>query len=191
MPGRYASFARSRIRPTATEFVASGEFYWNAGIFLWKAGTILKALQRFEPEMSGHIQGIVDAMGTEQFESVFDREFSAIKGKSIDYAVMEHYDNVCVMEAPFDWDDVGNWTAVPRLGGVDECGNSKQGNCLCIDSRESIVRSTDDHLLVTLGLENCIVIHTPDATLVADKTDESAIKKVVSELERLGLEQYL
>ena len=176
---------------TATQFLETGEFYWNAGIFLWKAKTILAALQEFEPEMFAHINTITQAMDSDRFDEVFEKEFTTIEGKSIDYAVMERHNNVCVMEAPFDWDDVGNWTAVPRLGGIDDAGNSTMGNQLCIDTKDSVVRSTEDHLVVTLGMENCIVIHTADATLVADKTDESAIKKVVTELEKLGWDEYL
>ena len=141
--------------------------------------------------MFAHINTITQAMDSDRFDEVFEKEFTAIEGKSIDYAVMERHNNVCVMEAPFDWDDVGNWTAVPRLGGIDDAGNSTMGNQLCIDTKDSVVRSTEDHLVVTLGMENCIVIHTADATLVADKTDESAIKKVVTELEKLGWDEYL
>lgn len=188
---RVRQFREKPDLETARSFVKSGDFYWNAGIFLWKAELILKMLEKYEPEMYAHIQAITAAIGTDEFDSVFEREFTAINGKSIDYAVMERYDNVCVMEAPFDWDDVGNWTAVPRLSGIDDARNSTTGNQLCIDTSDSVVRSTDDHLVVTLGMKNCIVIHTPDATLVADKTDEAAIKKVVAELERLGLDQYL
>lgn len=176
---------------TAEEFLATGEFYWNAGIFLWRAQTILDALATYEPQMFDRIKNIQEALDTDDFAKVFETEFTAIEGKSIDFAVMERHENVCVVEAPFDWDDVGNWTAVPRLSGVDEAGNSTQGKQLCLDTRDSIVRSTDDHLVVTLGMENCIVIHTGDATLVADKSDEAAIKRVVSELERLNWEQYL
>jgi len=188
---RVRQFREKPDRATAQQFLESGEFYWNAGIFLWKASTILKALQQFEPGMFAHLDAIGNALDEADFSEVFEREFSAIDGKSIDYAVMERYDNVCVVEAPFDWDDVGNWTAVPRLSGVDEVGNATSGKQLCIDTRDSVVRSTDDHLVVTLGMDNCIVIHTPDATLVADKSDEGAIKKVVAELERLGWDEYL
>ena len=141
--------------------------------------------------MYAHIQSIQNANRTENFDQVFEEQFTAIQGKSIDFAVMERHQNVCVLEAPFDWDDVGNWTAVPRLSGVDEQGNSTSGKHLCLDTRNSIVRSSDDHLVVTLGLDNCIVVHTDEATLVADKSDEAAIKKVVTELERLEWEEFL
>lgn len=176
---------------TATAFLESGEYYWNAGIFLWRAETILEALKEFEPEMFSHIEKIGEAVGSDDFDEVMTTEFTAITGKSVDYAVLERHQNVCVMEAPFDWDDVGNWTAVPRLAGADETGNAVSGNQICIDTRDSIIRSTDDHLVVALGVKDCIVIHTDDATLVADKTDEAAIKKVVAELERLKMDTYL
>jgi mannose-1-phosphate guanylyltransferase len=104
---------------------------------------------------------------------------------------MEHYDNVCVIEAPFDWDDVGNWTAVPRLTGTDDSGNSATGPHLLIDSTDCIVHSSADHLVVTLGLEGCIVVHTEDATLVAPVSAEGSIRKVVEELESRGLDEYL
>jgi mannose-1-phosphate guanylyltransferase len=184
-------FREKPDRDTAQSFVESGEFYWNAGIFLWKATTILDALEEFEPGMFRHLDSIRKALGQPDFSQVFEQEFAAISGKSIDYAVMERHNNVCVMEAPFDWDDVGNWTAVPRLSGTDSAGNSTSGRQLCLDTTNSVVRSSNDHLVVTLGLDNCIVIHTPDATLVADKQDEAAIKKVVGELERLGWDEYL
>ncbi len=185
------TFREKPDRETAQAFLDSGDYYWNAGIFLWKTQTIWQALQRYEPQMAQHIQTICQTLGQADFPQVFETEFSAIQGKSIDYAVLEQYPHVCVMEASFDWDDVGNWTAVPRLSGVDAAGNATAGKHLCIDTRDCVVRSTDDHLLVTLGLDECIVIHTPDATLVADKRDESAIKKVVAELERRNWETYL
>ncbi|MFK7768271.1 MAG: mannose-1-phosphate guanylyltransferase [Mariniblastus sp.] len=176
---------------TAKQFVEAGSFYWNSGIFVWKAKTILDALEKYEPEMFAHIQKIADSIGTDKFSETLESEFCAIKGKSIDYAVMEHYKNVLVVEAPYQWDDLGNWTAVPRLQGADENGNTIDGEFLGIDTEHSIVRSSDGHLIVTVGMKNCIVVHTPDATLVADKNNEGAIKQVVAELERLKMDQYL
>ena len=184
-------FREKPDRETAETWLASGEYYWNAGIFVWRVDTILSALQSLEPQMFAHLKTITEASGNDDFSEVFTREFTAINGKSIDYAVMEHYDNVCVIEAPFDWDDVGNWTAVPRLSGVDDHGNATAGRHLCIDTSDSIIRSTDDHLVVALGLRDCIVIHTADATLVADKNDEAAIKKVVEQLEAKEMDEYL
>jgi len=185
---------RFREKPdleTAKQFVAAGTFFWNAGIFVWKAKTILEALAKFEPEMSRHIETIRDSIGSEQFAQTLESEFTAISGTSIDYAVLERYENRLVVEAPFQWDDLGNWTAIPRLKGTDEHGNSVLGEHIGIDTENSIIRTEDGHLIVTVGMKDCIVVHTPDATLVANKDDEAAIKEVVAELERRDMKRYL
>ena len=193
---RFPTFEVKRFREkpdleTAKQFVDSGSFYWNSGIFVWKASTILKALQQFEPEMFAHIQTIANAIGTPEFAEILQSEFTAIKGTSIDYAVMERYENVLVVEAPYQWDDLGNWSAVPRLLGTDDSGNTVDGPHLGIDTENSIVRTENGHLIVTIGMKDCIIVHTPDATLVADKNKENAIKDVVAELERRKMQQYL
>jgi mannose-1-phosphate guanylyltransferase len=193
---KYPTFevVRFREKPdleTAKQFVAAGSFYWNSGIFVWKAQTILDALRKYEPEMSAHIQKIADSIGTPGFEETLQQEFTAIKGTSIDYAVMERYKNVLVVEAPYQWDDLGNWSALPRLKGVDEAGNTIDGDHLGIDTENSIIRTQNGHLIVTIGMKDCIVVHTPDATLVADKHNENAIKEIVAELERRKMQDYL
>ncbi len=193
---RYSTFKVNRFREkpdlaTAQQFVDAGTFYWNAGIFVWKAQTILDALQRFQPEMSAHIRNIAGTIGTPAFAETLRTEFTAIKGTSIDYAVMERYENVLVVEAPYQWDDLGNWSAIPRLKGVDESGNTIDGDYLGIDTENSIIRTENGHLIVTIGMKDCIIVHTPDATLVADKNNENAIKDIVAELERRKMQQYL
>ncbi len=175
----------------AEEYLAAGNFYWNAGIFVWKASTILAALERFEPTMFEHLQKIADSHGTPDYAETLDTEFSAIDGKSIDYAVMERHADVVVIEAPFDWDDVGNWRSLARMRPSDEEGNTIRGKHLGVNSRGCIVSSDDDHLIVTVGMEDCIVVHTPDATLVARKHDEEAIRKVVQQLQEKGWREYL
>ena len=104
---------------------------------------------------------------------------------------MEKYENRMVVEAPFQWDDLGNWTALPRLKGTDDNGNTIDGDHIGIDTENSIVRTENGHLIVTVGMKDCIVVHTPNATLVANKNDESAIKEVVKELERQKMTEYL
>lgn len=176
---------------TAVQYLASGGFYWNAGIFVWKATTILSALAEHEPEMHGHISAIADTYGSESFAATLETEFAKIDGKSIDYAVMEKYDDVAVVEAPFDWDDVGNWRSLTRQHGTDSDGNTVIGRHLSVDSRDCIVRSSDEHLVVTLGMEDCIVVHTPDATLVAHRENEEAIRQVVDLLREKGWDEHL
>jgi mannose-1-phosphate guanylyltransferase len=184
-------FREKPDRKTAEEYVEAGTFYWNSGIFLWKAKTILEALQRFEPEMYEHIQNIAQGIGTSNFQKNFAEHFAKIKGKSIDFAVMERHENVVVVEAPFTWDDVGSWQAIARLIKPDEKGNAVDGPFLSIDSSNMIIRSEADHLVVTIGMSETIVVHTPDATLVAPKSEEERVREVVKQLAELGHQQYL
>jgi mannose-1-phosphate guanylyltransferase len=185
---------RFREKPAAAvarEYLAQGNFYWNAGIFIWKAASILDALGHHAPAIHEHLEAIGRSIGTQQYSEVLEREFSAIQGKSIDYAVMEHASDVLVAEAPFTWDDVGSWQAIARLNDSDPNGNTIQAKHLGIDTTGTIVRGSDDHLIVTLGLTDCIVVHTPDATLVARKDDEESIRQVVKLLEERGWNEYL
>jgi mannose-1-phosphate guanylyltransferase len=184
-------FREKPDKATATEYVNSGDFLWNSGIFIWKAKTILNALKERQPEMLDHLQKIGDAWGTEQQQEVLTSEFTAIKGISIDYAVMEHAKNVAVIEAPYDWDDLGSWQSLSRLVGSDRFDNTIVGRHLGLNTTGSIVRSSDNHLVVTIGMKDCLVVHTPDATLVANKNDEEAVREVVKLLEAKGWKEYL
>ena len=184
-------FREKPARSVAEEYLRSGNFYWTSGIFVWKAATIVAALQRYEPQMLQHLRSIAATFGKAGWQETFDREFTAIRGKSIDFAVMEHYQPVAVIEAPFTWDDVGSWQAIARAQGADVAGNSAIGKHLAIRTTDSIVRTTDDHLVVTLGVNDTIVVHTPDATLVAHKQEEEAIREVVKALEERGWREHL
>jgi mannose-1-phosphate guanylyltransferase len=176
---------------TAKEYVTSGEYYWNSGIFVWRAATILQSLRERQPEMLKHLQAIVDAWDTSQRDTEFQREFAAILPISIDYAVMEHATDVVMIEAPFEWDDLGGWQSLARLSGSDPDGNTIVGKHLGLATTGTIVRTDREHLIVTLGLKDTIVVHTPNATLVANKHDEEQIRQVVKLLEERGWTEYL
>jgi mannose-1-phosphate guanylyltransferase len=176
---------------TAQKYLASGEYYWNSGIFVWRATTIVDALRTRQPEMLARLEAIAASWDTNQHETVFQREFSAIQPISIDYAVMEHATDVAVIEAPFEWDDLGGWQALARLLGADEYGNTVLGKHLGLKTKGSIIRSDDGHLVATLGIDDLIVVHTPNVTLVARKHDEEQIRQIVKELESRGWTEYL
>ncbi len=188
------SVCRFREKPPASvaeEYLAAGTFLWNAGIFVWKAATILAAMRERQPECMAHLETIVQHWDSPDRRRVFAEEFAAIKGISIDYAVLEQATDVAVIEAPFTWDDLGGWSAVARQRGTDADGNTLAGKHLAINTSDSIVQSADDHLVVTIGLKNILVVHTPDATLVADRSREESVRKVVAELETRGWHEYL
>jgi mannose-1-phosphate guanylyltransferase len=176
---------------TANQYADSGEYYWNSGIFVWRAATILDALRKRQPEMLAHLEKIVAAWDTKERDVAFEREFTAIEPISIDYAVMEHATDVAVIEAPFEWDDLGGWQSLARLAGSDADGNTIIGTHLGLNTQGTIVRGHDNHLIVTLGVKDCIIVHTPNATLVADKHSEEQIRQVVKRLEELGWSDYL
>jgi mannose-1-phosphate guanylyltransferase len=191
-----ATFQVTRFREkpnleTAKSYCESGQFYWNSGIFLWKAALILDLLRLHEPEMAAHIDAIAAAVGTDAFESVLQDRFAQIKGKSIDYAVMERHDNVAVIEAPFNWDDVGSWQAISRLSEPDSHGNSVRGTHVGIDTKNTIIYGSADHAIITIDVDDLVVVHTKNATLVAPKRSEERVREAVKELEARGLDAFL
>jgi len=175
----------------ARQYVAGGNFYWNSGMFVWSVATILAALEEREPDMVAHLRAIVAAEKRPDYREVFDREFAQVRPISIDYAVMEHARNVLVIEAAFSWDDVGSWQAIARLQGTDEQGNTSTGRHLSAHSTGNIVRSSEGHLVVTLGVRDLIIVHTPDATLVANKNDEESIRQLVDMIRERGWREHL
>ena len=188
---RVSQFREKPDRQTAQVYLDSGEYYWNSGIFLWRAATILKAIEQNEPEMFELIHDIAAAIGRADFSARFEEKYTQIRGKSIDYAVMEHYTNVAVVETTFRWDDVGSWQAMARLVDPDQRGNAVSGPYLAIDSTGMIVRTDADHLVVTIGTKDMIVVHTADATLVAPTSEEERVREVVQQLTEIGYQQYL
>lgn len=188
---RVQQFKEKPKAETAKKYLEAGTFYWNSGIFVWRAQTILNLLEKYEPTMFGHIATIQEAMGTPHFYDVFQTEFEKIKGTSIDYAVMERAEEVAVIEAPFGWDDVGSWTSLERLHSQDEQGNTKVGPVTCVDTSNSILRSEGDHMIATVGVKDLVVVHTANATLVANRNDEESVRKIVKLLEEQGMKDYL
>lgn len=188
---RVVRFREKPNKQTATEYLNTKRFYWNAGIFVWRAAAIRDALQRYEPEMAEQLGQIGQSIGTAKFAETLEKHFQAIRGKSVDYAIMEHYPNVVVLEAPFAWDDLGSWQSIARLRGADEQGNTILGKHVGVNTQGTIVKTDDQHLIVTLGLRDCLIVRTPDATLVANKHDEESIRKVVEILQEKGWIGYL
>ena len=141
------TFREKPDRATAADYIASNRFYWNCGIFVWRADRLLAALERFEPDMHTRLKALQSALGTPGWNNALAAEFPQMRSVSIDYAVLERSDNVCVLEAPFAWDDVGSWPALPRHLGTDENGNTADGPFCGVTTTGCIVRTTGDHLV--------------------------------------------
>ena len=187
-------FCEKPKQEIAETFLQSGDFYWNAGIFVWKVETILELLCRFEPDIGNLLDKISDALGTPEEISVTEECFQAMKSISIDYAVMERAKDIAVVEAAFDWNDVGTWSALDRLYAdqKDKDGNlSVFSNVLAIDSTGCTVRCDDPaHLVALVGMQDVVVIQTADATLVARKDQEESVRRIAAELKKRDDDQW-
>jgi len=186
------SFREKPDRATAEAYLAAGDYYWNSGIFVWKAAHIMRELSTHEPAMFAHLKRIADAAGTDRYNDVLRDEFTAIEGKSIDYAVMERAADVVVIEAPFAWDDVGSWQSLARLRGTDEHGNTIAATRhVALETNDSIIVADDDHLIATVGVQDLIIVQVDNVTLVANKNDEESIREVVKQLQQRAWDEHL
>lgn len=183
---------------TAKRYFESGQYLWNSGMFFWRVSTLIEAFERFKPDMAAGAREIAQAVGKDDFQSTLERIFHEWDKDSIDYAVMEKADNVRVVPAGFDWDDVGTWTALARTQPLDAEGNLLRGRTLALDTKNSILfnrdpmRKDSPRLLAALGVEDLIVVSAGDAILVCPRERVQDIKQVHAALgEDEDLARYL
>jgi mannose-1-phosphate guanylyltransferase len=175
----------------AEQFLASGDNFWNSGIFVWKVAAILREMSEQQPNLFAAVQRIAEAWPTSRGAEVLRREYEALTKISIDFAIMEHAKQVLMLQAPFRWDDVGSWLALERMHPQDADGNTVLATHCGFNSRQCILVADDGHLIATAGVENLLIIQDGNATLVADRRDEVAVKQLVELLKKKGLETYL
>jgi mannose-1-phosphate guanylyltransferase len=188
---RVGSFVEKPPADRAERFVADGRHYWNSGIFVWRTATLLSALEARKPQLRAGLGRIAEAWDTPRRDAVLRDEFPKLEKISIDYAVMEHHPEVLVVRTPYRWDDVGSWLAVERMQPQDADGNTILAPHAGLATKGCIVVGEAGRLITTVGVENLIIVQDGDATLVADKREEGAIKKLVEHLRARGLEKYL
>lgn len=186
-----AGFREKPNHDTAEEFVARGTFFWNCGIFVWKARTILDLIAKHEPQIYEQLDQLRQFIGTPEYEDQLANLFPNCSSISIDYAILERTSNLAVVEALFSWDDVGSWQSLQRLRGKDDSGTTVVGTHLGIDTHDCIIYGQPNHLIATLGVDHLIIVNLDDATYVADKRDENAIKQLIELIRERGLEQFL
>ncbi|MDQ2866987.1 MAG: mannose-1-phosphate guanylyltransferase [Verrucomicrobiota bacterium] len=173
---------RFREKPNvelAETFLRLGNFRWNAGMFIWRVRTIITEFNRYAREFGRFISSI-SSPGA--LEKPWQARFSKLPKISFDYAVMEHADRVLMVEADFDWDDVGGWQAVARYFEKDAAGNAATCHVTSIDAADNIVYSHDNTEIALLGVNNLIVVRTADAILVCHRHHAEKIKNLVGKL---------
>jgi mannose-1-phosphate guanylyltransferase len=188
---RVGSFREKPHVELAEEYVASGKHFWNSGIFVWRAATILEQLRANQPKLAGAVERIAAAWETPSGDEVLAKEYAGLDRISIDYAVMEKAPEVLMVQAPFLWDDVGSWLALERRQPQDAHENTILANHLGIDTHHCVIAGDKEKLIATLGVSDLIIIQDGDAILVAHREEEGNIKKIVEELKARGLEKYL
>jgi mannose-1-phosphate guanylyltransferase len=188
---RVQAFKEKPLAGPAEQYVASGQYFWNAGIFVWRAAAVLGELHRQQPAIAAAAERIAAAWGSARQDEVLRKEYEGLPRKSIDYAVMEHAPEVLVVQAPYRWDDVGSWLALERMQAQDADSNTVRGTHVGLRTRNCIVVGDPGELIATAGVENLIIIRDGDATLVADCRDENAVKNLVELLKLKGMGQFL
>ena len=181
-------FVEKPSRAKAEEYLASGRYFWNSGMFCFRVGDFLSELARCAPEVSQAVSAAWQATERAQTPVAIDPEtFARIADISVDYAVMEKAARVAVVPGLFDWSDIGSWQALGELIPADAAGNRVQGEAVLVDSKNCHVQS-EDRLVAVLGMENLLVVDTPDALLVADRSRAQDVKSVVQRLKASGHE---
>lgn len=174
----------------AKEYLASGKYLWNSGMFVWKVSTILKRFEELLPEVYSGMLEIEGAIATQEEGQVIESVFSKIPSESIDYGIMEHAKNIYTIPGNFGWDDVGSWLALERVNKTNENGNVIQGNVISINTNNTIIQGMNK-LIATIGIEDLIIVDTEDAMLICTKDSTQEVKKVIENLKVCNREDYL
>ncbi|MCC7327501.1 MAG: mannose-1-phosphate guanylyltransferase/mannose-6-phosphate isomerase [Burkholderiales bacterium] len=179
----------------ARDYLAAGNYVWNSGMFAFTAGTILAAFDRHAPVIAAAVRTAWQPLATRGHDAMLEIDaasFATAPDVSIDYALMEPAAAegiVAVVRGDFDWSDVGSWQAVSELSDADADGNRGSGERVAIDTRGTFVHS-EDRMVATIGVENLVIVDTPDAVLIAHRDQLQRVKEVVGELKARGHDSY-
>jgi mannose-1-phosphate guanylyltransferase/mannose-6-phosphate isomerase len=188
---RVEQFVEKPDLATAESYLADGGYDWNSGMFLFKAARYLEELAAHAPAMlaavrEAHAKASVDL----DFVRIDRDAFAPVPDDSIDYAVMEKTRRAAVIPVSCAWSDIGSWSALWLTGDKDADGNLREGDTMAVDTRNSLLRSHERHLLATVGVDDLIVVTTPDATLVAHRDAAQDVKKIVEQLKAAGRSEH-
>lgn len=172
---------------TAQQFLSSGNYFWNSGIFIWRGDKILQEFSIHMPEMHAQLEQIMrDGVSTPAFST----NWRALQNETIDYAILEKAERVAVIPLDAGWNDVGSWTALFNLMERDDEGNAVHGEHIGVNTQSSFIY-TNRRLVATIGLENMIVVDTEDALLICPQDRAQDVKKIVDELKKRKANKYL
>jgi mannose-1-phosphate guanylyltransferase len=174
----------------AKEYLATEEYLWNSGMFVWRVSSILSKIEQYLPDTYQGLIKIKEAIGTEEETYTLNNEFDKFTSISIDYGILEKAENIYTIPGSFGWDDVGSWLAVERIRKSNEFGNVVTGNVITIDTKDCVIEA-GKKLISTIGLKDLIIVDTEDATLICDKGSAGDIKKVLENLKICNRNEYI
>ncbi len=179
---RVSRFVEKPNRERAEQFLATGRFLWNAGIFAWTSRAILEAFEQFEPEISGPLG---PAMGD---AALLDSIYPQLPAKPVDVAILERAENVLTLPIDYAWNDVGSWSALAELGAPDSNGNwaalAGDSELIAEDAQGCIAWAEGDEVIALVGVKDLVVVRSGDATLVCPRDRAQDVKKIVEQLDR-------
>jgi mannose-1-phosphate guanylyltransferase/mannose-6-phosphate isomerase len=187
---RVAKFVEKPDAKTAQGYLDKGGFYWNSGMFLFKAQDLIDELETHMPELHAAFSRITRHLNTDTEEKALKKVYAAIEDQSIDYGVMEKSRNVAMVVADFPWSDIGSWDKLDEIIDRDRDGNVTVGNMVGMGCRNSIF-FTGNRLVAAIGLKNMVVVDTSDATLIVPKSKVQEVKSLVKKLKEEGKEECL
>lgn len=173
-------FAEKPDLPTAQQFLASGDYLWNGGIFIWKAESVLRAYQKHSLEIFSILEKGRNVYNTPGEQDFIDRAYPTTPNISVDFAIMERAENVFTLPAEFGWSDLGTWASLHAEHPKDGSGNALQGNVIALDTTDTLIRIPEGKLAVVKDLHDYIIVDTPDALLIFPKSKEQEVKQVTS-----------
>ncbi|TWI02961.1 mannose-1-phosphate guanylyltransferase/mannose-6-phosphate isomerase [Luteimonas cucumeris] len=189
---RIERFVEKPDLATAERYLAEGSYAWNSGMFLFRAQRYLDELLRHAPAMLAATSDAYAAAESDlDFIRVDKESFAASPSDSIDYAVMEKTDRAAVVPVSCGWSDIGSWSSLWTVAERDEDGNRYEGDVISVDTRGSLVRASDRRMIATIGVEDLVIVDTPDATLVARKDRVQDVKAIVDKLKAAGRQEHL
>jgi len=185
------AFAEKPNTETAERFLKSGDFFWNSGIFIWRTGKILEEMDEHLPELSSDLEKIAKAIGKKSFKKVVEEVYSHTRSISIDYGVMEAANDVSVIAADFNWNDLGSWEAVYNISPKDNRGNVIHSSKNILINAQNNYFYAKNKMIAAVDVEDLVVVEMDDAILICRKEKSQNVKSVVDYLVRKGMEKYL
>ena len=186
------TFTEKPTHEIAESFLASGDFLWNAGIFAWRASTILKAFEKYQPEMFELFDQEKANFNTENEKQAIEKIYPQCTNISIDIAIMEKADNVYVLPSAFGWSDLGTWNSAYENMEKDYFGNAvASDNVIVIDATKCMINAPKNKLVVVQGIDDFIIVDTKDVLLICSKEKEQSIKEYVAEVKRHKGDKYI